>query len=96
MICGSGETQTKMLKEVYHFISAQQRYLKQKTNLNILFINIIDGDESYKRIKDFNKLQNNQIFIGNIYDCLRFFYFGNKSIYKWRQELRSEQINRKS
>ena len=30
MICGSGGGQTRALREVYHFISAQQRHLNQE------------------------------------------------------------------
>ena len=75
MICSSGGAQTRSLREVYHFIKYQLEYLlKQKKNSNKYFINILDGNESYKRKHNFKYLTNlpkykficNRIFIGDI------------------------------
>ena len=42
MICGSGGDQTRALREVYHFISAQQRYLNEEQSSKLFFVNILD------------------------------------------------------
>ena len=68
MISGSGGAQIRILREVYHFVSTQQRYLSQEPNPNILFINILDGDENYKKRKCFNILQTQQKFIGSLFE----------------------------
>lgn len=47
MCVGSGGAQTRTLREVYHFITTQLKYI-EKTNDNMLFINILDGDISFK------------------------------------------------
>ena len=70
MTCGSGGAQSRMLREVYHFVWTQQRYLPQEQNLNVLFMNILDGDEGYKKIRHFNKLQTPQIFIGSLFEFI--------------------------
>ena len=70
MIFDSGGAQSRTLREDYHFVSTQQRYLAQEQNPNILFINILDGDESYKKIRHFNKLQTPQIFIGSLFEFI--------------------------
>ena len=56
MICGSGGGQTGALREVYHFISAQQRYLNQEPSSKLFFVNILDGNECDKKIKIFPKV----------------------------------------
>ena len=40
-----GGGQTRALREVYHFISAQQRHINQEVSSKIIFVNILDGDE---------------------------------------------------
>ncbi len=45
MICGSGGGQIRALREVYHFISAQQRHLNQEPSSKLFFVNIFDGNE---------------------------------------------------
>ena len=42
---GSGGGQIRALREVYHFISAQQRHINQEVSSKIIFVNILDGDE---------------------------------------------------
>ena len=60
MICGSGGAQTRALREVCHFISAQQRYLNQEPSSNLFFVNIIDG-ECNKKLKLFPKIEQTNI-----------------------------------
>jgi hypothetical protein len=64
-ICGDGGIQTRSLREVYHFIKYQKKYLEKENN-NIYFINILDGDFCYKHIEKikYNNCHNN-IFIGD-------------------------------
>jgi len=75
MVCNSGGSQTRTLREVYHFVKCQLEYLlKQKKSSNKYFINILDGDQSYKRKQNFSYLLNlkkyksicNRIFVGDI------------------------------
>ena len=54
MICSSGGGQTRALREVYHFISAQQKYSNQEL--------------SSKVIKLFPKGEHGQIFIGSLFE----------------------------
>ena len=42
MICGSEGGQIRALREVYHFISAQQRHLNQEPSSKLFFVNILD------------------------------------------------------
>ncbi len=68
-VCGRGGAQTRSLREVYHFIKAQINILN--TVNNIYFINILDGDGSYKHRHKFLYLLNeydkkNKIFIGDM------------------------------
>ena len=76
-ICDSGGSQTRSLREVYHFIKCQMEYLvKYAKNNDILFFNILDGDTSYKSMGKFNYLLNKEryydikdnIFVGSLYD----------------------------
>ena len=43
MICGSGGGQIRALREVYHFISAQQRHLNQELNSKVIFLWFASG-----------------------------------------------------
>ena len=67
MTCGSGGGQTRALREVYHFISAQQRYLNQEPSSKLFFVNILDGNKCYKKIKLFPKVEHGQIFVGSLW-----------------------------
>lgn len=42
-VCDSGGAQTRTLREVYHFIESQMRYLINSNTDNVYFINILDG-----------------------------------------------------
>ena len=75
LICDQGGSQTRSLREVYHFIKAQMEYLLIYNN-ETYFINILDGDTSYHNMNKFNYLLNKEkyrevikfIFIGSLYD----------------------------
>ena len=75
-VCDKGGAQTRTLREVHHFIKYQLLYLIKYNNSNIYFINILDGDESYRNIDKFNYLLNEEeykevkkyVFIGSLYD----------------------------
>lgn len=67
-VCDRGGAQTRTLREVYHFIRAQLEYLlkceSSKTKKEYLcFVNILDGDESYKNMDKFNYLLKNSKYI---------------------------------
>lgn len=47
-----------MEKEVYWFIEGQLKILKENKNINIYFVNILDGDEAYNGMKKFNYIKN--------------------------------------
>lgn len=55
-VCGDGGAQTRTLREVYHFIATQLKYLTTYKDNNIYFINILDGDTSHKNMKKFKHL----------------------------------------
>ena len=80
MVCDKGGAQTRTLREVYDFITAQLNWLLENKEKAIEFINILDGNEScrnrdkfdylitkekYKSIKD-------KVFIGDLYEFERF------------------------
>ena len=46
-ICGFGGSQTRSLRETYHFIKAQYKVFENKNHIYVA--NILDGDECYKR-----------------------------------------------
>lgn len=58
MICNSGGAQTRSLREVYHFVEAQLKYLLKNPDRSIYFINILDGDTSYGQREKFIYLLN--------------------------------------
>lgn len=53
-VSGSGGAQTRTLREVYHFVNFQIRILEQYDN--IFFLNILDGDTSFKNMNKFKHL----------------------------------------
>jgi hypothetical protein len=64
MVCDAGGAQTRSLREVYHFINSQLKFLEKNQNIiNIYFINILDGDYSNKHIDKFLYLVNKPEFI---------------------------------
>lgn len=76
-VCDKGGAQTRSLREVYHMIYSQLNFLLQ--NDNVFFINILDGDESYRNIDKFlyciNKKEYNhikhRIYCGDLYNFIR-------------------------
>lgn len=70
-VCDKGGSQTRSLREVYHFINYQIQHTK-KYNSNIQFINILDGDEAFRQRKKFQYLlaQSNHheknVFVGDM------------------------------
>jgi len=82
-VCDVGGAQTRSLREVYHFIKYQLEYLIKFNTNNIYFINILDGDTSYKNMNKFEYLIKkdkyiniiNYVFIGSLYNFQK-----NKSV----------------
>lgn len=69
MICTPGGAQTRSIREIYHFIKAQTHCVDKNT----YFVNILDGDESYRQRSKFADFRSNtHIFIG---DMLEFSYW---------------------
>ena len=83
---GQGGSQTRTLKEVYHFIEGQLRVLNKGTN-NIYFANILDGDECERTRRHFKYLFNrpeyrdvkDRVYVGNLHG---YFYWFKKTIKK--------------
>lgn len=76
-VCDNGGAQNRTLREVYHFIKYQIKILKK--NNNYIFINILDGDTSYKNFNKFEYLleknkNKNKLFIGSLYLFQKYFY----------------------
>ena len=72
MVVGTGGAQTRTLRELYHVIKCQFRYIKQNTTSNIVFVNILDGDCAAKKMHRFNQLKEKfdefeKVFIGDTY-----------------------------
>lgn len=76
-IVGDGGAQTRSLREVYHFIKAQlnlQLDLQMNSCINsFVFINIIDGNTSYKHKDKFRSLNHKNIFIGDMKEFQDFY-----------------------
>ena len=56
MICEKGGSQTRSLNLVYDFIESQMQYLLNSESKDKYFINILEGDTSYKSMKYFRYL----------------------------------------
>ena len=82
MPIGIGGSQTRSLREVAHFIRAQLEYNISHINNISYFINILDGDQSYKLSTQFYYILNkkkykyvkNFVFIGDTYEFIDWFY----------------------
>lgn len=80
MVCDKGGAQTRTLREVYDFITAQLNWLLENKEKAIEFINILDGDESWRTRDKFDFLKKKEkyksikdkIFIGDLYEFERF------------------------
>lgn len=73
-VCDSGGSQTRTLREVYHFINFQMKHILKYNTNNKYFINILDGDCSYKYNEKFkyllnkNKNINKYFYVGDLYN----------------------------
>ena len=72
MVIGTGGGQTRTLRELYHFIKCQFRYLQLNPDSEIIFVNILDGDCAADKMSRFNQLKTDfnefdKVFIGDIY-----------------------------
>ena len=57
MICDKGGSQTRTLREVYHFVKTQLEYLLLHPEIkDTYFMNILDGDESFRNMEKFKYL----------------------------------------
>lgn len=70
-VCDNGGAQTRSLREVYHFITAQINYFSKNINsTSVYFINILDGNTCYENINKFTYLlstyDNKNIFVGDM------------------------------
>lgn len=63
-VSASGGAQTRSLREVYHFIE------KQPISPDNIYINILDGDESNRKMKFFCKHRSLTKYIGDSYSFL--------------------------
>ena len=76
MVCDDGGSQTRTLREVYHFIQCQLEYILQNNSTNEYFVNVLDGGTSHKNIDKFIYLLNKEqyinikkyLFIGDLHD----------------------------
>ena len=72
-IVGSGGAQTRSLREVYHFVEAQAKFLLN--NDDYIFVNILDGDQCSKHMDKFEYLLSRpeyqtvreKIYVGDLY-----------------------------
>lgn len=76
MICDEGGSQTRSLREVYHFVNSQLEIIYLQNTNNIYFVNILDGDTSHKNNNKFKYLLNKTsfenvkkyVFVGDMYE----------------------------
>lgn len=68
-IAGSGGSQTRSLRCVYHFVKVQQKLIHSgNLDKNTYFVNILDGEECEKKMHLFDKFANeDQIYMGDMY-----------------------------
>ena len=69
MICSEGGSQTRSLREVFHFIMAQQRADPSK----YCFINILDGDACHRHMNKLRSKATENIFVGDMKDFAQWF-----------------------
>ncbi len=76
MVCDAGGAQTRTLREVHHFVYSQLEYILQQDIKDTYFVNILDGDESFRHVSKFQHLKNKNkykninsyIFVGDMYE----------------------------
>ena len=90
-ICGSGGAQTRTIREVYHFIVTQYKYVKKNYNNKIFFANIIDGDQGYKFIyENKEKKKSSLLDLSKYYpdNIQKYIYIGDLyNFKKWYDEI---------
>jgi hypothetical protein len=83
-VCDNSGSQTRSLREVYHFIKAQIGFLQNNKVNDIIFINILDGDTSYKHLSKYHYLLSkhksiiSNIFVGDMLCFRKWFSHINK------------------
>ena len=78
-IVGAGGAQTRSLREVYHFVEAQAKFLLH--NDDYIFVNILDGDQCFKHMDKFEYLLSQteyqtvreKIYVGDLYSYFDWF-----------------------
>lgn len=99
MICDAGGVQTRSLREVYHFVCVQLEHLLKNPRSDIHFINILDGDTSFRNIEKFTFLLNkpqyssvrNQVFVGDMKQFQSFWKKSDKQLQTFWKKI--EQIS---
>jgi hypothetical protein len=71
MITDKGGAQTRSIKEVFHFIIAQEKWIETQNNTYIM--NILDGEFSFNNIKFLPNINSKNIFIGDMYQFHNYF-----------------------
>lgn len=61
-VCHAGGAQTRTLRETYHFIQAQLEHLLLFPQQTILFVNILDGNQSHRAMDKFQHLLHKPMF----------------------------------
>jgi hypothetical protein len=78
-VCDRGGSQTRTLRETYNFINLQLKFLQESKAENIYFINILDGDESFRCMNDMRKIidsspvYNKYVYIGDMHNFMDWF-----------------------
>ena len=81
MVVGSGGAQTRSLREVAHFIRAQLEYNSSHIDNLAYFVNILDGDQSFKLYDKYKTILNkekykyvkNFVYIGDTHGFIDWF-----------------------
>ena len=81
MVIGNGGAQTRTLREVAHFIKAQLEYNLSHIDNLAYFVNILDGDQSFKLYKKYKIILNkekykyvkNFVYIGDTHGFIDWF-----------------------
>lgn len=99
-VCHAGGAQTRALRETYHFIQAQLEHLLLFPHQTILFINILDGNQSHRAMDKFHHLLDKpefqpvrqHIFIG---DTHQFQQFWQEFVLKNKKPQEEEKMTKK-
>ena len=72
MITDQGGSQTRSMKEVFHFITAQEKWIKTQNNTYIM--NILDGEYSFQNVKYLpDTSESPNIFTGDMFQFHNYF-----------------------